>query len=193
MNIIALSTTEIGFMVGSYVSNIIGSTIVHEYSHIAVMRVLFPNLNPYMSCDGVIGLSTCYANWGGTPKLRDGLQITYETGYGIVSAAGPIAVITTTALLSMFAWKMRHSNEKISLLFAANAVVGALGNLEYCLSTLGSNWGDFASVELNLGVSHNIQAVIVGSVALGAAAMLTKLLFFSKKSNGNERKKEHLN
>ena len=175
-----LSMKELCFGVGSVLSTFIGSTIVHEYSHMAAMRLLFPNLNPYMSCDGIPAFSTCRAHWGGIPVLQDVLPMTYQTGYGIVYAAGPIADIANVAISSIVAWKMRHFNEKVSLLFASHAFLRSLKVFDYCFSTLGTNVGDFALVELNLGVSHYIQAAIVSSVALGATAMLTKLLFFSK-------------
>lgn len=171
-----LSFKEKFFGLASIVSMYAGSVFAHEYSHMTAIRTLFTNIDPYIGCD--FSEKRCYVEWNGDPIIRPELPITYETARGIVAAAGPISDVTVVALSSIVAWKMRHSNKKISLIFATSAVAIAANTFGYAAKTDGSDVGDFANIELFLGISHNIQTAFTGSIALGACILLGNL--FSK-------------
>ncbi len=156
------------------VTMLIGSVFVHEYSHMIAARALFLDVNPYMSCD--FSKFECHANYA-TTKVPPDSNIGFEFRQGVVDAAGPISDMTIVALSSIIAWKMRHSNKKISFMFAATACVIAWNAFYYAASTLGSDHGDYARMESNLGISHIIQTAIVGSVALGTTMLMKHILF----------------
>lgn len=164
-----------------------GSFFAHEYSHMIAIRTLFTNIDPYMDCDSFFPFIHCYVDWNGNPAIRPELSITSETGHGIVSAAGPISDITLSALSAVAACKIRNSNKKIALLFAAHAFSRSLNIFLYAISTQRSGMNDFASVESQLGIPHYIQTAITGSVALGAA-LLMKNIFFSNSTEVNGKK-----
>lgn len=96
-----------------------GVFLFHEYCHLAAIKVLFTNSNPYV----VMGYPSCLTVWEGKEKalLRPEFPITRMTGEGIVYAAGPIAEMSHVVLSSVLAWKARNHNKKIAFLFATNA------------------------------------------------------------------------
>ena len=183
MNIINnLSYKKSFFEWGARASMFAGTVFAHEYSHLTTMRSLFTNINPYIGCS--ISPFNCFAAWNGDPVIRPELSITYETGLGIVSAAGPISDTIGIALSSIIAWKTRNTNKKISLLFASNAFITAFCTFVYSLQAVGSEYmgNDFASIQANLGIPCLIQGIITGSV-LFCVIFLINNIFYKTKLN----------
>ncbi|MBS0628973.1 MAG: hypothetical protein JSS30_01970 [Verrucomicrobia bacterium] len=150
----------------------IGTVLAHEYSHMFAASSLFLDVKQHMTCE----LFYCSVKYDGPLRVPEGSSIGYKLRDGIVSAAGPISDMTLVALTAVAAWKMRHTNKKISLLFATTAFTIASNTFSYALMTHGADWGDFVSVETKLGIPHYVQTAIAGAVTVGVAGLLRHLL-----------------
>lgn len=166
----------------------ISAIFIHEYSHILAMRSLFVNINPYMGYN--FSPFYFFAAWGGTPQIAPGLKIEDQTARGIVSAAGPISDLTLIAISSITSWKLRNSNPKIALVFAMNAFVISLNTFSYALLTQNSSWGDFASIESHLKISHTFQTIVTGAVCLGSCLLFANTIRLNRNNIREELQKK---
>lgn len=175
MNVLSnLSLNEKVAGYGAFAALLYGGIVVHECSHLIAMRTLFTNIDPYIE----INLhKMSYAYYNGDPIIRPELPMTEKTGFGLVSAAGPLADITLTVIGTMIALKMQETNKKTSLLFASCVCAYALNVLYYCADSLRTNYGDYHEMEMYLGIPGSVQLIITGTLALGVTLLMKNILF----------------
>lgn len=173
--------------------SVIPRILAHECSHILAARALFLDVvDPYIGCEFFESGIVCYAYVGPTQVIPPESTIGVQVRRGLVSAAGPLADLFLIASSSVASWKLRHSHPNIATTCAISALITSISLFNYSFNTLGKSWGDFASVEADLGISHRLQTVFTGAVALGSLWFTSKVFRSIEKNEEEQRERKKI-